>query len=183
MTNTQLGMQSGKGRPPYLYFRETVRPAIFAHSLLRQEEERAAALGMQEKARAGELAEMAGQILSLTRDLLRKAGLGYVVMSAEPKAPTVGAADGLRRDSVLEAFADAGMIWAEIVGNCLALADILLGQGRLDEVRVLAAALSDSGESRTAAELERRLTAAVRNKYKEPLNAIHGRMTKRSYSA
>jgi hypothetical protein len=153
-----------KQTSPYLSFRQAIRPAIFANAVLLREQER-----------AGELAEAANQILTLTRDLLRKAGLGYIA-TAGPGAPA-GDGGGLGRlDSVLEAFADAAMMWAQIVGNCLALADGLLDQGRLDEVQALAAVLEDSGESGTARQLVQRLAPAAMVMYKKRLGMIHARM-------
>lgn len=149
---------------PYLSFRQAVRPAIFANSLL-----------LREQDRAGELADTANQILALTRDLMRKAGLGYIATPG--KAALAGGGDGIGRlDSLLDAFADAAMMWAQIVGGCVALADGLLEQDRLDEVRILAAVLADSGEAGIAEELIQRLAPATSDKYKKRLARIHARM-------
>lgn len=148
---------------PYLSFRQAVRPAIFANSLL-----------LREKERAGELADVANQILTLTRDLMRTAGLGYIA-TPEPGA-SVGEGNGIGRlDSLLDAFADAAMTWAQIVGGCLALADGLLEQGRFDEVRSLAAVLDDSGESGTAHQLLQRLAPTI-HRYQKSLGPIHTHM-------
>lgn len=153
-----------KQKSVYLSFRQAIRPAIFANSLLLREQER-----------AGELADVANQILALTRDLLRKAGLGYIA-SADP-ATLAGDDGGLgRQDSLLDAFADATMMWAKIVGNCLVLADGLLDQGRLKEVQVLAAVLEDSGESGTARQLLQQLVPAGIAMYKKRLGMVHARM-------
>lgn len=148
---------------PYLSFRQAVRPAIFAHSLL-----------LREQDRAGDLADTANQILALTRDLMRKAGLGYIATAG----PDVSAADGGlgRLDSLLDAFADAAMMWAQIVGGCLVLADGLFDQGRFNEVQALAAVLEDSGESGTAHQLLQRLAPATMDMYQKRLGMIHARM-------
>jgi hypothetical protein len=149
---------------PYLSFRQAIRPAIFANSLLLREEER-----------AGELAEAASQILTVTRDLLRQAGLSYVA-NAGPSIP-IGDGGGLgHRDSLLDAFADAAMMWAQIVGSCVVLADRLLSQDRPDEAQTLADLLDDAGEAGTAQELRQRLATAATERYKKRLAAIHPHM-------
>jgi hypothetical protein len=175
MNKKQQTGQAGTARSPYLSFREAVRPAIFAHRLLVTETERAEAQARDRQERAGRLAEVASQILMLTRELLRKAGLSYIA-NVSPEAQK-RAAHGLGyQGSLHDAFADAAMFWSEIVGSCLALADVLLREGRLDDARGLAAALADAGESATARELHRRLEDAVRHKYKQRLSEIHGNM-------
>lgn len=161
---------------PYLSFREALRPAIFAHRLLLQEGTQAVARARLEREGAGMLTETASDILILTRDLLGKAGLGYTI-SPGPGTEAL-AADGLGcHGSVLQAFADAAMMWSQIVGNCLLLAEELFSQARLEEVRSLAVALADSGETRTAEELGRRLDRVIRQRYENSLDAIHGSMT------
>lgn len=152
-----------KQKSPYLSFRQAIRPAIFANSLLLREQER-----------VGELADGADQILALTRDLLRKAGLGYIA-TAGLDGPAADGGLGCQ-DSLLDAFADAAMMWAQIVGGCLALADGLLDQGRLNEVQSLAAVLEDSGESGTARQLLERLAPAAMDMYKKRLKMIHAHM-------
>jgi hypothetical protein len=149
---------------PYLSFRQAIRPAIFANRLLLREEER-----------AGELAGAANQILALTRDLLMKAGLGYIA-SAGPGSPIRDGGGLGRLDSLLDAFADAAMMWTQIVGGCVAIADRLLGQDRVDEVEALAAVLDDAGEAGTAQELRQRLAIAAMDRYKKRLDAIHPHM-------
>jgi hypothetical protein len=153
-----------KQKSPYLSFRQAIRPAIFANILLLREQER-----------IGELADGADQILALTRDLLRKAGLGYIA-SADPGI-LAGDDSGLgRQDSLLDAFADASMMWAQIVAHSLALADGLLNRGRLKEVQALAAVLEDAGESGTARQLLQQLAPAGMAMYKKRLGIIHARM-------
>ena len=122
----------------------------------------------------GALAESAVQILGLTRDLLRQASLGYIE-AAEPDAPPGGGFGSL--GSVHDAFADAAMMWAKIVASCLVMADSLLSQGRLAEVRSLAAALGAAGESDVAQELRQRLADAETDRYKKSLGKIHAHMT------
>lgn len=164
MSNKQAAASADASVSPYLSFRQAIRPAIFANSLL-----------LREQGRAGELADTANQILALTRDLMRKAGLGYIATPG--KAALAGEGDGIGRlDSLLDAFTDAAMMWAEVIGGCVVLADGLLAQGRLDEVRILAAVLADSGEAGTARELIQRLTPATSDKYKKRLARVHSRM-------
>jgi hypothetical protein len=164
VSNKQAAASADVSLSPYLSFRQAIRPAIFANSLL-----------LREQDRAGELADAANQILTLTRDLMRKAWLGYIA-TPEPGA-SAGAGNGIGRlDSLLDTFADAAMMWAQIVGGCLALADGLLDQGRLNEVQALAAVLDDSGESGTARQLRQRLAPAAMDIHKKRLGRIHAQM-------
>jgi hypothetical protein len=176
MSKKQSATQADTTGSPYLSFREALRPAIFAHRLLLQEGTQAAARARLGKEGAGMLAQTASDILALTRDLLSKAGLGYTV-SPDSRTKAL-AGDGLGyQGSITQAFADAAMMWSQIVGNCLLLAEELVSQGRLDEVRSLAVALADCGETGTAEELGRRLGRTIRQKYEDSLESIHGSMT------
>jgi len=58
---------------------------------------------------------------------------------------------------LLDAYADAGMLWAEVVGTCMAIANVLLQQGEWMKVRHLSEILSDIGETAPAKELSRRV--------------------------
>lgn len=164
MSKRQQSGQEDIALSPYLSFRQALRPAVFAHSIL-----------LREKDRAGALVEEANRILTATRELLNKAGLGYIV-DCEARTPT-GTTGGLgSQTSFLDAFADAAMLWAKIVGSCLVLAESLLTQGRFEEVRRLAAILDDAGEPGSARELTQRLKLATLAKSRERLNAIHVKM-------
>jgi hypothetical protein len=165
MPKRQPPTQSDVALSPYLSFRQALRPAIFAHSVL-----------LRERDRAGALTEEANRILAVTRELLTKAGLVYITVP-ESGVP-MGTGGGLgSQASLLDAFADAAMLWAKIVGSCLVLAESLLGQGRFEEARSLVAILDDAGEPGSAAELSQRLGPATLAKYRERLGAIHATMT------
>jgi hypothetical protein len=111
-------------------------------------------------------------MLLVTHDLLSKAGLVYI--TAPNPAASVGDTDGLgSQASLLDAFADAAMLWTKIVGGCLTLVESLLAEGRWDEVRSLATVLNDAGETGVAEDLRERLPKAMMARYKERLDTIN----------
>jgi hypothetical protein len=179
---------------PYLSLRRAVRPAIFAHFLL---------AGDQERAR--QLAAECEDLLFLTRELLKAAGLAGILGAGAPGAELFGAgslgADSLgagslgagslgaghgsgqldedggdRQAQLLGAYAEAGLLWAKVVGSTMALARALLDRGDWDGVRRLASFLADAGEDSTAAELKIQLGKAVWGTYHEPLQDISAAM-------
>jgi len=194
---------------PYLSLRQAVRPAIFAHFLL---------AGDQERAR--QLAAECEDLLFLTRELLKAAGLADILgagpRGAEPRgagprgagpldagplgagslgagslgagslgAGSLGAGHGSgqldedggdRQAQLLGAYAEAGLLWAKVVGSTMALARALLDRGDRDGVRRLASFLADAGENSTAAELKIQLGKAVWDSYREPLQEISATM-------
>ena len=139
---------------PYLSLRQAVRPAIFAHFLLAEDQER-----------AGQLAAECEDLLFLTRELLKAVGLADI-LGADPARcrPRSGPLDedgGDRQAQLLGAYAEAGMLWAKVVGSTMALAQALLGRGDRDGARQLAGFLADAGEDGPAAELNIQLGKAV----------------------
>jgi len=164
---------------PYLSLRQAVRPAIFAHFLLAEDQER-----------ARQLAAECEDLLFLTRELLKAAGLAGILGAGPPGAGPLGAGplgagrgsgpldedDGDRQAQLLGAYAEAGLLWAKVVGSTMALARALLDRGDWDRVRRLASFLADAGEDSTAAELKIQLGKAVWDTYREPLQDISGRM-------
>lgn len=125
----------------YISLREAVRPAIFAHSLL---------AGQQN--RAGLLAEECEALLEATRELLRTIGLVRILTpDREMRAYDFELGESDAR--VSDAYANAGMLWAEVVGKSLALAESLIGEGRSQEMLRLADFLEDAGELKAAASL------------------------------
>jgi hypothetical protein len=153
---------------PYLSLRQAVRPAIFAHFLLAEDRER-----------AGQLAAECEDLLFLTRELLKAAGLAGI-LGAEPPGPAATAeleedGDG-RQAQLLGAYAEAGLVWAKVVGSTMALARGLLDRGDWDGVRRLASFLADAGEDSPAAELRIQLGKAVWAAYREPLQGISSTM-------
>jgi len=172
------------GASPYLSLRQAVRPAIFAHFLLAEDHQR-----------AGQLAAECEDLLFLTRELLKAAGLAGILgaepLEAEPpRAEPPGAGplragppgagleddgDG-RQAQLLGAYAEAGLLWAKVVGSTMALARGLLDRGDRDGVRRLAGFLADAGEDGAAAELRIQLGKAVWATHREQLQGISNAM-------
>jgi hypothetical protein len=150
---------------PYLSLRQVVRPAIFAHFLLAEDQER-----------AGHLAAECEDLLFLTRELLKAAGLSRL-LGAESAGPASAQEDGGdRQEQLLGAYAEAGLLWAKVVGSTMALAMALLDRGDWGGVRRLASFLADAGEDSTAAELKIQLGKAVWGTYHEQLQGISNAM-------
>jgi hypothetical protein len=146
---------------PYLSLRQAVRPAILAHRLLAEDAER-----------AGRLAAECEDLLLLTGELLKAAGQVHL-LGHQPPRPG-GAADG---DAALrDAYAEAGMLWAKVVGSCMALAGTLLERGDWHDVRRLASFFADAGEEDAAAFLRVQLGHAVWGKYRAQLEKISNKM-------
>ena len=162
----------------YLSLRTAVRPAIYAHYLLAEDQDR-----------AGQLAAECEDLLFLTRELLKAAGLAGL-LGAEPASLSdakpgglsdaepggLEADDGDRQARLLGAYADAGMLWAKVVGSTMALARALLDRGDWDGVRRLAGFLADAGEDDVATELTTGLGRAVLAAHREPLGNISNTM-------
>lgn len=146
---------------PYLSLRRAVRPAILAHRLLAQDADR-----------AGRLAAECQDLLLLTRELLRALGQVHLL-----EAPADFPHDDPGRDAQLrEAYAEAGMLWAKVVGSSMALAGTLLDRGDWDEVRRLARFFADAGEEDAAAFLRTQLGKTVWERYHVQLRKIRGKM-------
>jgi hypothetical protein len=128
--------------------REAVRPAIFAYSIL-----------ATERHRAGALVDECDNLLRLTRELLKKSALAHVLTpEPEQRTPVTGGNSAAERQArLLDAYADAGLLWARVVGSCVAIADVLLERGEWMKVRHLSEVLSEIGESAPAKELSRRV--------------------------
>jgi hypothetical protein len=164
---------------PYLSLRQAVRPAIFAHQLLAGDAER-----------AGKLAAECEEVLLLTRELLKAAGQARI-LAPEPgperaPEPGVGPApepgvgpDGHGADRharFLDAYADAGMAWAKVLGSSMALGRTLLAAGGIEDARRLAGFLAAAGEEGAAADLQAELAKAVLATHQEQLNRISNKM-------
>jgi hypothetical protein len=157
---------------PYLSLRQAVRPAILAHRLLAQDAER-----------AGRLAAECEDLLLLTRELLKAAGQAHL-LGYQPQDAGGGTGDHeeqLREDQLREAqlrdaCAEAGMLWAKVVGSAMALAGTLLERGDWDDVRRMARFFADAGEEDAAGFLRVQLGNAVWEKYRVPLQKINNKM-------
>lgn len=161
---------------PYLRARHATRPAILAQRLLAREQDR-----------AGTLAAECDELLSLTRELL--VATGHARLQADDARPQADDArvladdarvlaydDGEASGTLLDAYAEAAMAWARVVGSLMALGGTLLDQGEWNEVRRLAAVLADAGEDNAAADLRTQLGKAVWDLYLDQLRRIHAQM-------
>ncbi len=165
MTKHEPAAQPVIAVSPYLSLRQAVRPLIFAQALLTREQER-----------AGELAEECSRLRQLTQELLEAAALVHLL------APDKGGEviDGLgdkRSRRVIDAYAKAGVIWAEVVGSSIALADVLIDNGRWNDVHRLAAFLDAADEPTAAQNLRTRADAADKRANDARLAQIHPTMT------
>ncbi len=159
-----MTIEPGTATSPYLGLRQAVRPAILAHRLLAGDQER-----------AGKLAAECEDLLDLTGELLKAAGRARILAAAPPAAmPDEGGGD--RQTQLLEAYADAGLLWAKVVGSSLALAGALIERGEWEDVRALASFLASAGEESAAAELRIQLGGAVWETHREQLRAVSNTM-------
>jgi len=159
-----MTIESAAATSPYLSLRQAVRPAILAHRLLAGDQER-----------AGKLAAECEDLLYLTRELLKAAGQARI-LSAVPGPRMLDESGGDRQAQLLEAYADAGLLWAKVVGSSLALAGALIERGDWEDVRALASLLAGAGEEGAAAELRTQLGGAVWERHREQLRAISNNM-------
>jgi len=156
---------------PYLSLRQAVRPAIITYTVLANEQER-----------AGALAQEAGQLLEATRDLLEAVGLVHL-LSPKPGEEMQGDDRGDRQARLLAAYADAGILWAKVLGNAIALADRLLVRSRWDDVLRLADFLDNAGETVVGQSLRGRANDAIRSDYYARINCIHDKMSREETAA
>ena len=167
MSEQQGAVEAATGTSPYLTLRQAVRPAILAHWLLAGDQER-----------AGRLAAECEDLLFLTRELLKAAGRARILVpeprTAIPDAPEDDHGD--RPARLLDAYADAGLLWAKVVGSTLALAGTLIDRGEWEDVRRLASFLAGAGEESAAADLRIRLGNAVLEAHREQLHGISRQM-------
>ncbi len=156
---------------PYLSLRQAVRPAIVTYTVLAGEQEQ-----------AGALADEAEQLLEATRELLEAVGLVHL-LTPRPGAQIRSDDQEDRQARLLAAYADAGMLWARVVGSSIALADGLLGQARWDDVLRLADFLDNADEKLVAESLRARANEAIRVDYHTRMNVIHDKMSKQETMA
>jgi len=169
MTTQERTIEPAMAPSVYLSLRNAVRPAIYAHFLLAEDQER-----------AGQLAAECEDLLFLTRELLKAAGLAGILGAAgtrvaEP-APEALEGDRDRQAQLLGAYAEAGLLWAKVVGSTMALARGLLDRGDREAVRRLAGFLAEAGEDGAATELKIGLGQAVWATHREPLQDISNTM-------
>ena len=83
---------------------------------------------------------------------------------------------GDRQAQLLGAYAEAGLLWAKVVGSTMALARALLDRGDRDAVRRLAGFLAEAGEDGAATDLKIGLGKAVWATHRESLQDITNTM-------
>jgi hypothetical protein len=162
---------------PYLSLRQAIRPGICAHRLLAQDAER-----------AGQLVAECEELLLLTRKLLQASGRVHILAPEPgPGADEHGADEhgadehgadehgAGRHERFLDAYADAGLLWAKVVGSSMVLAGALLEAGDWENVRLLAGSLADAGEA-GAADVRAQLAKAVLAAHHEQLSGISNKM-------
>jgi len=117
-------------------------------------------------------------VLLLTRELLRVAGQARILGPEPGSEPGIGADEhgADRHARFLDAYADAGMAWAEVVGSSMALGRALLEAGATEDARRLAGFLASAGEESAAADLQAELGKAVLAAHSEQLKGISNKM-------
>ena len=168
MTEQERAIPAAMATSPYLSLRQAVRPAILAHWLLAGDQER-----------AGKLAAECEDLLVLTRELLKAAGRVRILAEPAPPAeiPDAQESGGDRHAQLLDAYAEAGLLWAKVMGCSVALAEALIDRGEWDDVRRLADFLAGAGEQSAAADLRIQLGKAVWEKHREQLRGISNTMS------
>jgi len=171
MTEQERAISAAMATSPYLSLRQAVQPAILAHWLLAGDQER-----------AGKLAAECEDLLFLTRDLLKAAGRVRILAGPAPSAempdlPDLPESGGDRRAQLLDAYAEAGLLWAKVVGCSVALAGALIDRGEWEDVRRLASFLAGAGEESAAADLRIQLGKAVFQTHREQLQGISNTMS------
>jgi hypothetical protein len=134
--------------------RQAVQPAIAAYRLLAGEQER-----------AGRLAAQCEELLALSRDLITTIGRVTIADTGETG-----------NQEILDAYADAALAWAKVVGSLMSLGTTMVDQGDWDEVRRLADVLAASGESNAAVDLRTQLGKALWATYDIQLRTITATM-------
>jgi hypothetical protein len=81
-----------------------------------------------------------------------------------------------RHARFLDAYADAGMAWARVVGSSMALGRALLAAGATEDARRLAGFLAGAGEESAAGDLQAELAKAVLAAHQEQLKGISNKM-------
>ena len=167
MTEQERAIDAAVATSPYLSLRQAVRPAILAHWLLAGDQER-----------AGKLAAECEDLLFLTRELLKAAGRVRILAGPAPSTemPDPAESHGDRHAQLLDAYAEAGLLWAKVVGCSVALAGALIDRGEWDDVRRLAGFLAGAGEESAAADLRVQLGKAVWERHREQLQGISNTM-------
>ena len=164
MTTQERTVEPAMAPSVYLSLRKAVRPAIYAHFLLAEDQER-----------AGQLAAECEDLLFLTQELLKAVGLAGI-LGAEPGPGGLDEDGGDRQAQLLGAYAEAGLLWAKVVGSTMALARALLDRGDRDAVRRLAGFLTEAGEDGAATELKIGLGKAIWATHRESLQDITNTM-------
>jgi hypothetical protein len=165
MTKQQPAAQPTIAVSPYLSLRQAVRPLIFTYALLTREQER-----------AGELAEECSRLRQLTKELLEAAALVHL-LAPDKGVEVINGPGDKRSRQVIDAYAKTGLMWAEVTGSVIALADALMDNGRWEDVHRLAGFLDAADEPTVAQDVRTRAGAAAKRANEVRLNQIHPTMT------
>ncbi|MGH3401379.1 MAG: hypothetical protein ACRDRJ_02500 [Streptosporangiaceae bacterium] len=145
---------------------------MFAYRLLAGDAERAEGLAAE-----------CEDLLRLTRELLSAAGRVRLLVPSPGSddsfgvgADASGGGVAERQAALLDAYADAAMGWAKVVGGLAVLGGRLVERGDWDEVRRLADLLQEAGEARAATDLRIQLGGAVWMRYGDRLQRITNAM-------
>jgi hypothetical protein len=176
---------------PYLSLRQAARPAIFAHRLLAGDQDRAERLAAECEDLlflSRELVKAAGRARLLGPEPGQPSGPGRQPEPAQlsdpgrrpepgpPREPPEPIAPGDPRGLLLDAYAEAAMLWAKVAGSCLALGGTLIERGDLEDARQLAGFLHEAGEASAAADLRMQLGRVIWEGHREQLQSISTRM-------
>lgn len=153
---------------PHITLRQAVRPVMVAYGILADERRAASALGEEAKA-----------VVDLTEGLLRDLGLVHILTAGARDREMPDEAQSGRRERLADAYARAGLAWAEVVSGVTRLAEMLMSEGNWDAANLLAEIVDTSGEAEIAAHLRGRIVKSVAEWPRAQLRAIrpHDAMT------
>ncbi len=132
----------------HVALREAVRPVIVAHGVL-----------ARQQAAAGTLAAEVQELTELTRGLLRKLGRVHLLTAGAGQAANDRVAPSYG-DHFADAYAEAGMAWAEVAGSTVKLADLLIDAQDWVAAGLIADVLAECDEQRLSAHVRGQLNTA-----------------------
>jgi hypothetical protein len=137
-----------KDASPHVTLRQAVRPVIVAQAVLARQQAAATAL-------AAEVQELT----ELTRSLLRKLGQMHLLTAGARQAAGEPGGVGYA-DRLVEAYAEAGMAWAAVVGSAVKLADLLIDEHDWAAASLIADVLTECGEGQLGKHVKGQLNKA-----------------------
>jgi hypothetical protein len=144
----------------HVTLRQAVRPVIVAHGILSRQEVAAYALAEEAKA-----------LCDLTEELLRK--LGRVdLLTAGSSVAQSDVAQGDMADRLVDAYAQAGMSWAKVLGSVTNLAARLADEHDCGTASLLAQVVAEAGETAVAKRIKQFIDEAKEAAAREQLANI-----------